>query len=76
MYDGEEKLLTNVRFVPKLKRNLIFLGSLNMLGGEFNIKDGYILVTKNGRTLMKGKKANGLCIFIGKAITGSVNATM
>ena len=32
MHNGVEKVLTNVRFIPKLKRNLISLGALDELG--------------------------------------------
>ena len=36
--DGTLKLLTNVRHVPRLKRNLISLGMLNSLGCEYQRK--------------------------------------
>lgn len=60
MFDGRHKILRNVRYVPELKKNLISLGSLNALGYEFNTDHGFILVTRAGNTVMKGKKVNGL----------------
>lgn len=65
MFDGKERILSNVRYVPDLKRNLISLGSLNALGLEFHTQNGSLLVTKGEKIMMKGKKVNGLYSLIG-----------
>lgn len=76
MFDGVVRILKNVRFTPELKRNLISFGSLNLLGYEFNTKNGFILVRKGGKTVMKGKKEIGLYILLGNSISGSTDVVM
>lgn len=44
--NGTTKILSEVRFVPELKRNLISLGILDKLGYEFKAKRGVLSVLK------------------------------
>ena len=40
MYDGAVKMLTNVRYVPKLRKGLISLGMLDTLRCNISAKNG------------------------------------
>jgi hypothetical protein len=44
MHDGTVKTLKNVRHVPNLKRNLIFLGTLDTFGYKYSSGGGVIRV--------------------------------
>lgn len=76
MFDGKHRVLSNVRYVPELKRNLISLGSLSALGYKFNTYQGFILVTKAGNKVMKWKKTNDLYILIGETVTVNADVVM
>ena len=41
MFDDAVRILTNVKHVPKLMRNLISLGALDTLGYAFSIRKQY-----------------------------------
>ncbi|KAL8494299.1 hypothetical protein ACS0TY_025194 [Phlomoides rotata] len=63
MFDGAGRILSNVRFVPNLKRNLISLGSLTATGCVFEADGDSISVLKGGKILMKGR-GQMVCIFL------------
>ena len=42
MFDGMVQELKDVRYVPQLKKNLIFVGALKALGLEVSIRDGVL----------------------------------
>lgn len=68
--DGTEKILTKVRHVPDLKRNLISLGTLEEAGFSFKAESSMLKVMKGVRVVMKGNKKNGLYVLKGCAVTG------
>lgn len=46
MHDGIVIMLTNVRYVPGLKRNPISLGLLDSMGYGYSSKNGVLHITK------------------------------
>jgi hypothetical protein len=54
VHDGGIKKLIDVRFVPKLKRNLICLSTLEELGFNFAAIDGVLKVYRGNRIILKG----------------------
>lgn len=44
MFDGVVRTLTNVRYVPDLRKNLISLGTLDSLGYGYSAKDGVMKI--------------------------------
>ena len=58
MYDGNERLLKNVRIIPELKRNCISLGTLDQIGYAFKAENGVLKVTKGALVVMKGERKN------------------
>lgn len=73
MFNGSEKLLQNVRYVPKLKRNLISLGVLNHSGYTFKSESETLKVFKRSMIVMKGTIKNDLYILVGKTIIGEAS---
>lgn len=66
---GIEKILTNVRYIHNLKRNLVSLGTLDQEGYMFKYENGILTVSKNEGDVLKGVRRNGL-YFLGKTIAG------
>ena len=60
MDDGIVRELKEVRYVPQLKRNLIFVGALKALGLVVSIRDGVLKMTKGSMVVMKGVRQNKL----------------
>ena len=65
MHDGKNRLLTNVRYVPGLKRNLISLGTLDELGFCYKAQKGHLHIYKHDNLILSGTKVNGLYVLDG-----------
>lgn len=75
MFDGCNRVLQNVQYVPELRRNLISLGMLDSIGCSVKIENGVMKVVKSALTVMIEVLSNGLYSFIGSTeyeITSSV----
>ncbi|KAL5563211.1 hypothetical protein UlMin_032958 [Ulmus minor] len=59
-HDGIERILSNVRHVPELKRNLISLGMLDQHGFSWKGEKGVLKVSKGSLVVMKGVKDKSL----------------
>lgn len=70
IWDGMERLMQNVRYVPELKRNLVSLGMLDEQGYVFKVERGVLKVLKDSRVVMKSCKKKGLYSIQGKTIVG------
>ncbi|KAA0043293.1 Retrovirus-related Pol polyprotein from transposon TNT 1-94 [Cucumis melo var. makuwa] len=63
-HDRMIKILTNVRYVPKLKRNLISLGELDRSGYTIKFKNRVMKVTKGSLVKLRKTLRNGrYCTF-------------
>jgi hypothetical protein len=60
VHDGSIKKLIDVRFVPKLKRNLISLSTLKAMGFNFAAIDGVLKVSRGNCIILKGNRLNNL----------------
>lgn len=69
-------LISNVRYVPSMSRNLISMGTLEDQGCWFQSKNGSLKVIKGCLTLLKGKKVGTLYLLQGKVVTGSANSVV
>ena len=72
MFDGIVKILTNVRYVPDLKKNLISLGTLDSLGYGYSAKNGVMKITKCAMVITKGNKIENLYKLLGNTVIGGV----
>ena len=73
MHNDVEKVLTNVRFILELKRNLISLGTLGELGYVIKVEAGTIKILKGLLLVMKGIKKNDIYSLLGSTVIGSVS---
>ena len=53
MHNGVEKVLSNVRFIPELKRNLISLRALHELGYVIKLEASLVKVMRGSLLVMK-----------------------
>ncbi|KAE8691959.1 hypothetical protein F3Y22_tig00110864pilonHSYRG00223 [Hibiscus syriacus] len=72
--DGSTRVLTDVRYVPSLKKNLISLGALESKGSVVTMRDGVLKVTYDALVMMKGIRRNNLYYYQGSTIIGAVAA--
>ena len=66
------RVLSNVRHVPDLRKNLISLGILDDLGYPYSSNGGIMKITKGASMMMKGQKVSTLYRLIGNTIMGRV----
>ena len=59
-HDGSIKFLTDVRYVPKFKKNLISLGALESKALVVIIRDGVLNVISDAILFIKGIRRNNL----------------
>ena len=72
MFDGMIRELKKVRYIPQLKRNLISVGALKILGLKVSIKDEILKMTKGSMVVLKGVHQNNLYYLKGSTVTGQV----
>ncbi|KAL1535775.1 Retrovirus-related Pol polyprotein from transposon TNT 1-94 [Salvia divinorum] len=72
--DVSIKILMGVRYIPKIKRNLISLGLLESKGCSFNSESGVLKVMKNSRVILEARRKNSLYYLMAETLTGSVNS--
>ena len=72
MFDGMFRTLTDVRYIPRMKRNLISLSVFDNKGYNFSGGGGILKITKGSRIVIRAdlKKTNGLYYVRGTTITG------
>jgi len=75
MFDGTIRTLTDVRYIPKMKRNLISVSALDAKGYKYSGGDSVLKVTRGSLIVMKGdlSSTNGLYYLRGSTVSG--NAT-
>lgn len=72
MFDGMIRALGNVRYVPRLRKNLISLGTLDEASYGYKSKKGRLRVTKGSLVVMRGDlQPSKLYKLIGTTIVGA-----
>ena len=74
MFDRMVRELKEVRYVPQLKRNLIFVGALESLGLVVSIK-GVLKMTKGSMVVLKAVRRNNHYYLNGSTVAGQVAAS-
>ena len=72
MHNGIVRTLSNIRYVPDLKKNMISLGTLDSNNYKFSAKGEVLRVIKGSLIVMKGKKVNTFYILQGSTLIGVV----
>lgn len=70
MHDGMKRILSEVRYISDIKRNLISLGTLDSSGYTFKAEDGVLKIQKGSLVIMKGFKKNSLYTLQGTTVIG------
>ncbi|KAG8498932.1 hypothetical protein CXB51_005361 [Gossypium anomalum] len=71
MFDGVVRTLSDVRYVPELKRNLISLSTLDSKGYRYTAESGVLKISKGSLVVMKGqRKTVKLYVLQGSTVTG------
>ena len=71
-HDGSIRILKDVRYVPKLKKNLISLGALESKGLVVTMRDGILKATSGALVMLKGVRKNNLYYYQGRTVVGTV----
>ncbi len=71
-HDGTIRTLSDVRYVPDLRKNLISLCILDLKGCRINIESSTIKVSRGALVLLKGKRTDSLYILEGSTVTGEI----
>ena len=75
MFDGVIRMLTNVRHIPSMKRNLVSLGMMDSKGYWWTVIDGELKVLSGKKVILTGTKHRNLYVLQGKTIYGEANVT-
>ena len=65
-----------MRYVPQLKRNLISVGTLKMLGLVVSIRDGVLKMIKGLMVVMKGVRRNNLYHLKNSTVTSQLKTSI
>ncbi|KAG8478631.1 hypothetical protein CXB51_028491 [Gossypium anomalum] len=71
MFDGVVRTFSDIRHVPKLKKNLISLSTIDSKGYRYTVESGVLKISKGSLVVMKGqRKTAKLYILQGSTVTG------
>ena len=73
-HDGSTRVLTDVRYIPKLEKNLISLGTLESKGFTIIMQNGILKVVSGALVVMKGIRRNNLYLYQGSTAVGTTAA--
>ena len=73
-HDGSTRVLTDVRYIPKLEKNLISLGTLESKGFTIILQNGILKVVSGALVVMKGIRRNNLYLYQGSTAVGTAAA--
>ena len=73
-HDGSTRVLTDVRYIQKLEKNLISLGTLESKGFTIILQNGILKVVSGALVVMKGIRRNNLYLYQGSTAVGTAAA--
>ena len=73
-HDGSTRVLTDVRYILKLEKNLISLGTLESKGFTIIMQNGILKVVSEALVVMKGIRRNNLYLYQGSITVGTAAA--
>ncbi|XP_070015224.1 uncharacterized protein [Nicotiana sylvestris] len=76
MHDGVVRILTDVRYVPELKKNLIALGTLESLGCKFTGEGGVQNFFQGALLIMKAHRSGSLYTLLGSTVIGTTTVSV
>jgi len=76
MSDGMVRDLTEVRYIPQMKKNIISIGAMESKGLKVTLENGVFKVTKESMVVMKGLRDMNLYYLKDSTVTGSLAAVV
>ena len=73
-HDGSTRVLTDVRYIPKLEKNLIYLGTLESKGFTIILQNEILKVVSEAFVVMKGIRRNNMYLYQDSASVGTTAA--
>lgn len=73
LQNGSEKLLTEVRYIPDIKRNLISLGVLEQKGCSFLSSGGVMKIMRGSEVVMEARRKHSLYYLAAEAICNDLH---
>ena len=70
MFDGVIRTITDVRYVPDLRRSLISVGALSRLGLKIVVEGEKMKISKGSMIVMRGVRAGNLYLLKGTTVIG------
>ena len=74
IFDGMIRDLIEVRYVPQMKKNIIFVGAVESKGLKVTLENGVLKVTKGFMIVIKDRRDRNLYYLKGNTITGALVA--
>lgn len=71
MFDNQIRVMSNVRYVPELKRSLLSLGGFDKAVYVCKLENGTLKIVKGAIVKLKGKLEKGLYHLIGSTVVGT-----
>lgn len=75
MFDGTVRIVTDVRYIPDMRKNLLSLGVLDANGHQWSVIDGELQVLRRGKVILKGSRQKNLYVLQGNTVCGEANVT-
>jgi len=72
MFDGMIRELKDVRYIPKVKKNIISTGALESKDLEFTCRDGVLKVLKSFIVILKGVRCKNLYYLKDNIVAGQL----
>jgi len=76
MFDSMIRDLTDVRYAPQMKKNIISVGAVESKGLKVTLKNGILKITKMSMVVMKGVRDMNLYYLKDSTVTGTLAASV
>ena len=70
MYDGTMRELKDVRYIPRMMKNLITIRVLEAKGLRRTLEEGILKMSSSSLVVLKSTRCNNLYYLMGNAVTG------
>jgi len=76
MFDGVIRDLTDVRYVPQMKKNIISVGAVESKDLKLTLENGILKIAKGSMIVMKGARDRNLYYLKGSTVTSALAASV
>ena len=76
MFDGVIRDLTDVRYVPQMKKNIISVGAVESKDLKLTLENGILKIANGSMIVMKGARDRNLYYLKGSTVTSALTASV